>query len=164
LNGDGDLFQALPDGGGITFGEATVSTWVGPEDGLLAVDLDGDGLIDRETELVAPNLGGGDFADSLAALMSFDSNGDGVLNASDDGFGDLFVWQDANSDSLSTTDELFTLDELGITEIDLNASPVAAAEDGQQIFAEGVATTADGGTVHYAAVELLPDHAGDIWL
>ena len=153
LNGDGLHFTAasfdlnhdgIPDSIG----------WPAGGDGLLVADLDGSGAIENGSEVFSPGFDGGAFTNSLEALKSFDSNGDGKITAEDTTFETIKVWVDANADGVSDAGELNALGDLGIVEIDLGANDVDLGIDGQHVFAQGSFTLADG-TVHdYFGVDL----------
>ena len=98
-------------------GMAEATAWTSGEDGLLAYDRNGDGAIDNHGELF-----GTEVDDGFLRLAEFDTNGDGVIDANDTAFNDLIVWVDANSDGYSQEWEMFSLTDLGITEINLNAA------------------------------------------
>lgn len=68
--------------------------------------------------------------------LYFDSNGDGVIDASDSDFEKLLVWQDMNQDGRSQVNELKTLNDLSITEIDLGATEVDTTLDGHVVSHE----------------------------
>lgn len=120
LDGDGIELFKLGDYG--TYfdldgdGQATLTGWVQPDDGLLAIDLNDDGKINDITELF-----GNGTTDGFTLLSAYDSNSDGVINTNDSQFGELLVWIDANSDGVSQEGELHTLTDLNISEISLNA-------------------------------------------
>lgn len=97
------------------FGEATA--WVKPDDGLLARDLNSNGTIDSHSELF-----GTETTDGFAVLATLDSNNDGAITAADSDWGALKIWRDLNQDGESQPDELFSLSDLNITSIDLNAN------------------------------------------
>ncbi|MDE5936786.1 MAG: hypothetical protein K2G83_05220, partial [Ruminococcus sp.] len=59
--------------------------------------------------------------DGFEALSDLDDNKDGIINIEDSQFADLRVWVDSNRDGISSSDELKTLEELGITSISLQA-------------------------------------------
>ena len=62
----------------------------------------------------------GSIADNgFTALADLDSNQDGKITAEDSHFAQLKVWQDANSDGISQANELFTLQQLGITALNV---------------------------------------------
>lgn len=99
--------------------------WVSPDDGLLAVDRDGDGLIGSGAELFGNNsvLSNGQRAENgFQALAEYDSNGDGVVNALDAGYASLRVWRDLNGNGISDVGELQTLADAGVQSIDTGYS------------------------------------------
>jgi hypothetical protein len=120
-------------------GLAEASGWAGPSDGLLALDRDGDGAITDHTELF-----GTESVDGFVVLSELDSNGDGIIDASDTAFGDLLVWVDANSDAVSDAGELFSLAQLGIASIDLNFAQTDYEIAGNTVRSESTYTMTDG--------------------
>ena len=96
--------------------------WVRPDDGLLAIDNNRDGIINDGTELFGDQ--GGEFANGFDSLARLDSNQDGQVNDQDAQFADLVVWRDLNADGVSQVDELVTLSDLGISGISLDAVEV----------------------------------------
>lgn len=128
IDGDGIELIALGDEqtyfdfGGDGFREMTA--WVDSDDGLLAWDRDGNGKIDNASELFGANpfdfAEMGDQPGGMARLAQLDSNRDGVINASDSGFGNLVVWQDANGDGETQAGELKSLADLGVVSINLD--------------------------------------------
>ncbi|MEP1091539.1 MAG: Ig-like domain-containing protein, partial [Rhizobiaceae bacterium] len=126
--------------------------WAGPEDGILAVDLDGSGAIEDGNEVFSEVFNEQVFEDSLAALASLDSNGDGIIDANDAEFANIVVWQDANSDGVSQSGELQSLSQHGIVSVDLDAARTDYSSNGNNVFAEGEFLQADGTTGAYAGV------------
>ena len=128
--------------------------WVLPSDGLLARDLNGNGLIDDSTEL----FGGPDIS-GFAELALLDSNGDGVIDALDTDFGSLRIWRDLNLNGETDAGELFTLDNAGAQAI-TSFSLTAVATDlnnpeliaGNLIAERASFTWADGSTNDLADV------------
>ncbi|GGB10625.1 hypothetical protein GCM10011491_43180 [Brucella endophytica] len=135
------------------------TAWVGPNDGLLAIDLatDGragpDGKIDQAKEIAfslwkteeerqAENAAKGiddsgrPNSDLEGLRRAFDSNGDDMLNANDARWAEFRIWQDYNQNGAAETGELRTLAEAGIRQIDLIPSP-----GGSKAFADGSAIT-----------------------
>ena len=140
LDGDGVELAALYGDGSVywdvdTDEYAEASGWVTGGDGLLAIDLNENGIIDDHSELF-----GTDTVDGFTILSAYDTNVDGVINANDAQWGDLLVWVDANADGYSDADELYTLDELGITEISLNSTLVDYEIEGNAVTHEGTFT------------------------
>lgn len=103
-------------------GIAERSGWLGPQDGFLGLDSNGNGVIDGIGEL----FGSGQI-DGFVELAQHDSNGDGKIDAQDADWSKLQVWQDANGDGISQTGELKSVDALGITAIGLATTPSTVA-------------------------------------
>ena len=133
LDGDGEVtFVAMSDStafydlDGDGFREHLA--WVAGNDGFLAYDKDSDGLIEDGDELSFVSYVEGAETD-LEGLAYFDSiagggDDDGTLDADDAEWSKFRVWQDADQDGVSDEGELKTLDELGITSIDLTSDNV----------------------------------------
>lgn len=92
--------------------------WVGPTDGFLAVDRNGDGAINTLSEISFVQDKPGATSD-LEGLRTWDTNGDGVLDKSDKDFSKILLFVDANQNGRSTATELRTLEEAGIKAINL---------------------------------------------
>jgi len=117
LNGDGvrtlarsasnATFDLLGDGSAIRSG------WLSGEDGFLAVDANGNGVIDGIAELFGGSARGAGFAE----LAGYDSNHDGVVDAKDAAFGELRIWRDANGDHRTDAGELMTLSQAGVVSL-----------------------------------------------
>lgn len=117
-NAEGDLSGALFDNDGD--GIKTASGWIGPNDGLLVRDMDGNGLIDSGRELFGDQTllaDGSTAADGFSALSAMDTNGDGQVDAADADFSTMRVWRDANGNGTTEQGELLTLAELGIVSL-----------------------------------------------
>ena len=151
LNGDGVDLAATTAFDIDADGDLDQIGWVGAADGLLALDLDGSGVIENGSELFS-EVFSGTHVNSLEALKTLDANGDGFIDARDAAYGDILVWRDANSDGASQAGELLSLAESGITAIDLGAAETLRSVDGSTIFAEGEFVRADGTTGAYAGV------------
>ena len=126
LDGDGIETVSLQDG--VYFdmdanGFAEKTSWAGQDDGLLVMDRNGDGFITSGRELFGDQtlLNNGSRATSgVQALAELDTNQDGKIDVNDAAFGLLKVWKDANGDGLSTADELKSLEQMGITSIQVS--------------------------------------------
>jgi len=125
LDGDGIETISVKDGAyfdhdGNGFAEQT--GWASSDDGLLVMDRNSDGVINDGTELFGDQTilqNGQTATDGFQALAELDSNADGIIDVNDTAFSQLKIWQDADGDGYSTPEELFTLDEMGITSINL---------------------------------------------
>jgi Ca2+-binding RTX toxin-like protein len=95
--------------------------WVGPADGLLVWDRNGDGQINGGSELFGNRTllpdGVTPAANGFAALAAWDANSDGKVDANDPIWASLRIWRDAKPDGISTPAELTPLADLGITAI-----------------------------------------------
>jgi Ca2+-binding RTX toxin-like protein len=120
--------------------------WVAPDDGLLARDINGDGLINNLSELF-----GSTTKDGFTALAEFDSNADGKIDASDTIWSSLRVWQDANTDGDTGPGELKTMQQAGISQISLSAEPVEQGNEGNKIAFRGQYTKTNGTVQEVAA-------------
>lgn len=125
--------------------------WVAPDDGLLVMDRNGNGTIDSGAELfgnATPSYStNGKTADGFAALTQEDTNHDGIVDAQDANWSKLEVWQDLNQDGISQSDELHTLDELGIVSLNVGSTRnLETLANGNQVADLGTFTRADGST------------------
>ncbi|WP_159068645.1 calcium-binding protein [Neisseria wadsworthii] len=125
LNGDG--IKTIGLGGGANFdhdksGFALQTGWAAKEDGLLVLDLNGNGAVDNGGELFGNHtlLADGKPADNgFEALKQYDTNQNGLLDTGDARWGKFRIWQDADSDGVSDSGELKTLSETGIISLNL---------------------------------------------
>ena len=91
-----------------------------PDDALLALDRNGDGLINDGNELFSNFTDGGAYANGFEALAALDDDGNGAIDASDAAYADLVLWQDKNGDGLSQVDELSALGASGVASISVH--------------------------------------------
>lgn len=142
------LFDADDDG------HRQQSGWFSAGDGVLAIDLNGDGFINSGAEISFRADGA---QSDLEALAAFDSNENGVIDAEDARYGDLLIWQDANQDGISQAHELASLARQGIATIGLTrTNAVVGAGDVTQntVLAGGYFTWRDGTVGELADVML----------
>jgi len=119
LDGNGIQTTSLADAQGqfdlFGNGSAVKSGWLSAGDAFLAFDADGNGRIDDISEL----FGGSKQGDGFARLAAFDSNGDGLVDAADDGYVNLSVWRDANGNHQTDPGELISLADAGVVSVNV---------------------------------------------
>ncbi len=138
LDGDGIETTNL-ETGGVFFdidndGIRERTAFVAPDDGLLALDRNGDGLISDANELFGYGetisafnqsdlLGPGgldiNFTSGFDRLRELDENSDGFIDTNDAAYADLVVWRDLDQDGRSDDGELFSLNDVGVAAISL---------------------------------------------
>lgn len=129
LDLDGDGVETTPisdltyfDHEGNGFAQRT--GWVSPDDALLVRDRNGDGKIGDGDELFGNNTStsNGMASNGFQALASMDTNGDGIVDAQDEGWNELRLWRDANGNGVVDDGELMTLEQAGVAGLYTNYS------------------------------------------
>ncbi|MHA6831175.1 calcium-binding protein [Ralstonia pseudosolanacearum] len=141
LDLDDDGLELISSDGHIVFdhnadGISTGTGWVRSDDGILVHDLNSDGHIDSGRELFGDQTikrDGNLAKNGFDALSDLDSNSDGNFTSADEAWRKIQVWRDQNQDGISQSDELFSLDELGITRIGLNANASGTFINGNRV-------------------------------
>ncbi len=117
----------------------TIEWLDGSGDALLVNNVDGNAASDMNgTRLFGDQ--GGEYEHGYQQLAEFDSNSDGVISG-DEGTG-LNLWVD-DGNARVDEGELFTLNEMGISEIELTLESHAQDEEGRDLFRSS-ATLEDG--------------------
>ena len=141
------------------FKEATA--WVEKDDGLLALDKNGNGKIDNGSELfgnhTVSNTAYG-YTDPKAtngyeALKTYDINNDNFIDEKDEIFSKLKIWKDENSNGITDEGELSSLADNNIKNIDLNYKEVTIDENSNAVKQSSKVTLNDDSTIN----------ANDVW-
>ncbi|WCM25838.1 cadherin domain-containing protein [Sphingomonas sp. QA11] len=135
-------------------GIADRTGWVGGDDGMLALDRNGNGTIDDSSEISFIADAAGATSD-LEGLRAFDSNANGFFDSGDARFGEFRIWRDINQDGISQTSELQTLSGLGIVQINLSLDLTGAQSTGENLIY---------GTTQYLRSDGTTGIAGDVFL
>ncbi|WP_232462182.1 calcium-binding protein [Neisseria chenwenguii] len=143
-------------------GIRTSTGWVSADDGLLVVDLNGDGKVNNGGELFGDNYvlkDGNTAANGFAALAEFDTNSDGIVDANDERFKELKIWRDLDSDGISDAGELFSLADAGVKSLNVaHTDTNKALGNGNTLAQDGSYTKADGTTAQMGDLLLAADH------
>ena len=162
LNGDGQISINKRTDSGVYFdylgdGTSIKTSWVGKEDGILVFDKNNDGKINDGSELLGnftQKPDGSTTKHGYDALSLLDSNKDGIIDAQDEGFVNLKVWQDANSNGVVDEGEMKKLSELNISSLNLtHQTENKNLEDRNKITHVGSYTMTDGSSHTMADVE-----------
>lgn len=171
LDLDGDGIETVGVSANVHFdhqgdGFAEMTGWVGKDDGLLVRDLNGNGKIDTGAELFGSETllaNGQKAANGFLALKDLDSNADGKIDASDNSYGTLSVWKDANGDGKTDNGELVSLSTAGISAVNLTYSATSTVDSqGNEHRQVGTYTTVAGETRSAADVWFKVDRAYSI--
>lgn len=114
--------------------------WVSAATPWLALDRNGNGIIDSERELFA----------GFEALAALDANHDGLVDRHDPAFGELVLWADRDQDKRGTPDELTPL-----------GFALSVLHDGQGAAVKATADSFEGET---AALPTRPGRIVDVYL
>ncbi|MBE9116359.1 DUF642 domain-containing protein [Lusitaniella coriacea LEGE 07157] len=163
---DGDGIKTLGVDAGVNFdmnndGGLDSTGWLSGSDAFIVNDSNGNGLVDNRSEM----FGGDNTGDGFRKLAEFDSNSDGVINTSDARFDELLVWRDANENGITDTGELGSLEDFGITSLDVRfETRLEGAEtydNGNRLLDWSSAEMTDGATVDLVDVYFAQGSTGD---
>ena len=131
--------------------------WVSSDDGFLALDRNGDGLIEGMKDIsFAHDLPG--TQTDLMGLHAHDTNDDGVISCVDSAWAKFGIWQDANSNGIQEAGEFRSLDDLGVASLALAADNKLRLEQGNVVFGETQLALTSGKSWVVADVMLAGQH------
>ncbi len=158
LDGDGIETAKLTDGAYFDHncdGFAEQTSWAAPDDGLLVMDRNGNGIIDSGRELFGDStlLKSGQRAlNGFQVLLELDDNRDGTIDNRDSVWQALRVWKDTDGDGYCLPDELHTLDRLSIKSLSLNYTERDATDpSGNMLLYSALIEQTDGSQRPYGA-------------
>ena len=126
--------------------------WVTPGEGILIFDKNNTNSVTNAKDLIP----------SLASMRALDTNHDGQLNSSDHDWSKLKIWIDHTGSGEFHTNDLVTLDSIGITSINLTAQSIHQDDHGNIIDQLSTFTWANGTKGIIGNVELAAAPAQDI--
>jgi hypothetical protein len=124
--------------------------WVGPGDGILVYDYQGDGKVTNIDEVALVFHSPSATTDLEAMRLTFDTNHDGVFDSRDTQYDKFGVWQDKNSNGISDAGEYQTLTKMGILSINMNSDLHVEKIEGNTVNGYTSYQTTDGAS-HLAA-------------
>jgi hypothetical protein len=132
--------------------------WLKGDDGFVVLDSNNNGNIDNIDELFGHGNADGTTTTGTQELATHDLNNDGKINSSDSIFTKLKVWQDLNQDGISQSNELKTLSQLNINQINLtNITNLNQNVEGNVIISQGTYQTSDNQTHNLFNLDLAID-------
>jgi hypothetical protein len=162
LNGDGIKYIAYNSYTGMNVhfdidndGFSEGIEWLSGSDGFLVRDLNANGKIDNQNEMLGDNG-----STAYEKLAQYDTNFDGKIDSSDTSFSTLKIWQDANSNGRTDAGELTTLAAKNIASLSLQLTAATADIYGHPIAGTSSFTRTDA-TICVAADALFDTHQID---
>ncbi|WP_337843257.1 hypothetical protein [Rheinheimera sp.] len=90
-------------------------SWPTKGNAVLFADWNGSGTIDTRAEFMFSLYSPKKTASDIEGLMTFDYQDDGIIDSSDPIYEKLYLWDDLNSDGISSSDEVDSLSLHGIS-------------------------------------------------
>jgi hypothetical protein len=128
-------------------GDRVHTAWGTAGEGMLVLDPQGKHEVTEGASLVK----------GFTALQLQDSNGDSKIDSQDPIWQQLRVWVDKTGSGKFEPGTLYSLDQLGVTSIDLRPTNVNQSVNGNQMLYDGMFTKKDGTTGDLASVDLAYD-------
>jgi hypothetical protein len=156
LDLDGDGIELTHHAAGARFdilgdGRQVNTAFVTGGDAFLALDANGNGLIDSGRELFGDQNGA---RNGFEELRRYDSNEDGRINKDDERFEELLLWAD-DGDGKTEEGELSSLADRGVREINLGYREIDEITSGGNLLAQDSFFTRTDGSQGRAADSIL---------
>lgn len=119
--------------------------WAASTDAVLAFDANADGKIDQANEVSFVSYLAGAKTD-MEGLAAFDTDGDGKITAHDKDWAKFGLLHDANGNGVQDEGEFLSLDQQGISSIDLHREGTPVMNNGNVVFGTSTVTFTDGHT------------------
>lgn len=178
LNGDGVKLTSFADAPVLfdidhdSTASKEITGWVSKEDGIVVMDLNGNGKIDGIHETMSEyfngtagtggNAGEKKYANGFTALKSLDSNSDNQFTSADTAWSNVKVWVDADHDGVTDSGELKSLAALGITSINLaSTNQSGLVNGGNEVLATGTFIQ-NGVTKEVQAARFIANPTGNV--
>ncbi|WP_395832310.1 cadherin-like domain-containing protein, partial [Elstera sp.] len=129
------------------------TAWIGAGNAFLALDDDGDGIINAQDIIFTDDAPGAE-TDMDAVQQVYDSSGSGTLDQADTRFADFRVWEDRNQDGIADQAEVQTLAEAGIASVGLTGARDDQSVNGSIVHRTSEFTRTNGTTGTAADVSL----------
>ena len=134
---DGAYFDITADG------KKDKVAWVKGNTAFLVYDKNGNGVIDDGSEFFGDQNGA---KDGFLELSKYDDNKDGIINNQDRIYNALKLYKDIDGNKQISSNELFTLENMGIKQLNLNCIPTNSKVNGNSVILNGSYERNDGTT------------------
>lgn len=135
-------------------GELENTAWFGPNEGILVFDLFSDNQVTNVNEFAFANWHPHAQTDLEGLQLAFDTNQDGTLNAQDESWSELAIWQDKNQNGISDEGEFLSLESLGIISISLSSDGNLHMNNGSTVYGIIDVNRSDGTSLQAGDVAL----------
>ncbi|MCS5710890.1 hypothetical protein [Candidatus Berkiella aquae] len=135
-------------------GQKGATSWIGEGNGFLIYDENQDHTVTNASEFILTSFVPEAKTDLEALRLGFDSNNDKIFSADDAKWNQFGVWEDKNHDGVVDKGEYNTLDQLGISSIDLVSDNNVHMDNGNIVNGISSFTYADGSKGAVADVAL----------
>ncbi|MPQ75947.1 hypothetical protein [Hydrogenovibrio sp. JE_KL2] len=136
-------------------GQQETGNWLNDSgDAILAYDWNHDGLVNDASEIAFSEYDPNAKTDLEGLALAFDSNHDGVFDAQDEKWKDFGLWKDANLNGQTEEGEFVSMEQAGISSIQLTSDHQQEDGNGYTIFGKGAFTYQDGSEGSFADVAL----------